>query len=336
MLGFAGTLAEAAKRNRFPGAQWEQREPASLGLDGAVLDKLAAALGGRGCVVRDGYVVKAWGSQSEIGDWFSSAKPVLSTLLLFAVAEGRVPDVDTPIRTFGWNLSPKDQGITFRHLADMTSGFRRPEGPGAAFAYNDFAIQLYQQTLFDKVFRQDPEQVANDRRRFGFLGLEDGLRFRPRNRRISASVRDFARIAWFWMNEGNWNGTQLIPRALFRACRRPDVPRGLPISSGADLEDYLGIGSYGGGSNQVRTAGPGNYGFNWWFNQPGPKGGARLWPDAPADLFASLGARGNCTFLIPHLNLMLVSAFGAWGPNPEESANVHLRLFMEATRKSRR
>jgi len=89
------------------------------------------------------------------------------------------------------------------------------------------------------------------------------------------------------------------------------------------------------GSNQVRTAGPGNYGFNWWFNRPGPKGDSRLWPDAPPDLFASLGARGNCSFLIPHLNLALISAFGAWGPNPEESANPHLRLLMQAVKKAR-
>lgn len=334
-LASPGVAADRVPPNRFPGTHWEQRDPASLGLDGAVLDRLAEALGGRGCVVKDGYVVKTWGAQAEIGDWFSSAKPVLSTLLFFAIAEGKVPNADTPIKEFGWELNAKDQGITFRHLADMTSGFRRPEPSGAAYAYNDFAIQLYQKTLFDKVFRDDPERVANDPKRLGFLGLEDGLKFRAKDRRLSASVRDFARIAWFWLNSGNWNGAELLPARLFRDYRKPDVPRTLPISRGADSEDYLGIGTYGGGSNQVRTAGPGNYGFNWWFNQPGPKGDNPLWPDAPPDLFASLGARGNCSFVIPHLNLALISAFGAWGPNPEESANPHLRLLMQAAGKAR-
>jgi len=327
--------AAAAEGVHFPGVQWEQRDPSSLGLDGAVLDRLAEALGGRGCVIKDGYVVKTWGSQSEIGDWFSSAKPVLSTLLLFAIVEDKVKSPDTPIRDFGWELKGKDEGITFRHLADMTSGFRRPEPPGAAYAYNDFAIQLYQRTLFDKVFRDEPDQIANDPKRLGFLGLEDGLRFNANRRRLAASVRDFARICWFWMNNGNWNGTQLIPERLFRESRKPDVPRTLPISEGPDSEDYLGIASYGGGSNQVHTAGPGNYGFNWWFNQPGPKGDQLLWPDAPPDLFASLGARGNCTFMIPHLRLVLVSAFGAWGPSPEETANPHLRTLMQAVLKSK-
>lgn len=339
LAGLAAALALsafAAERLHFPGKQWERRDPESLGLDGPVLDRLAAALGGRGCVIKDGYVVKTWGAQPEIGDWYSSAKPVLSTLLLFAIAEGRVKGPDTPIREFGWELKGKDEQITFRHLADMTSGFRRPEPPGAAYSYNDFAIQLYQRTLFDKVFRDDPERVANDEKRFGFLGLEDGLKFNASRRRLSASVRDFARICWFWMNNGNWNGTQLLPERLFRESRKPGVPRTLPISQGPDSEDYLGIGSYGGGSNQVQTAGPGNYGFNWWFNQPGPKGDRNLWPDAPPDLFSSLGARGNCTFMIPHLNLALVSAFGAWGSSPEETANPHLRLLMQAIKRNRK
>ena len=123
MLAIFAQLACAAAH--FPGATWESRDPASVGLDGAWLGRLADALGGRGCVVKDGYIVKAWGSQSQIGDWLSSAKPVLSTLLLFAIQEGKVSSPDTPIQDFGWKLSPKDQTLTFRHLANMTSGYGR-------------------------------------------------------------------------------------------------------------------------------------------------------------------------------------------------------------------
>ena len=105
-----------------------------------------------------------------------------------------------------------------------------PNGPGEAWSYNDFAIQLYQKTLFDRVFRADPAQVANDKSRFGALGLEDGLSFRSTNRRMSASVRDFARIAWFWVNRGNWNGKQVLPRTYFVEYMRPQVPKDLPLT----------------------------------------------------------------------------------------------------------
>ena len=141
----------------FPGAEWESKAPPELGLDEARLEAVADALGSRGCAIKNGYVVKTWGAQDEKGDLFSSAKPVLSTLLMFAVKEGKVKDFDQPLVDFGWPLEPKDRTMTLRHLASMTSGYARPEEPGKAWAYNDYAIQLYQQTLFDKIFQAPPE-----------------------------------------------------------------------------------------------------------------------------------------------------------------------------------
>src|SRR6188474_3022704 len=118
------------RKAHFPGAVWEQRRPEELGLNAAQLDQLATQLGGRGCIVKDGYVVKAWGDQAQVRDVLSSAKPVLSTLLFFAIEEGLVKSVDQPIADFGWDLKAKDRGITFRHLGAMNSGYARPEAPG--------------------------------------------------------------------------------------------------------------------------------------------------------------------------------------------------------------
>ena len=196
---------------------------------------------------------------------------MLSTLLMFAVKEGKVKDFDQPLVDFGWPLEPKDRTMTLRHLASMTSGYARPEEPGKAWAYNDYAIQLYQQTLFDKIFQAPPEEVFHDPQRFGALQLQDGFSFRQKNRRMMASVRDFARIAWFWLNRGNWNGKQLLPRSYFDDNMRPQVPKDLALSSDAPTNDYLQIGTYGGESNHFSKAGPGIYGFNWWFNATGAK-----------------------------------------------------------------
>jgi CubicO group peptidase (beta-lactamase class C family) len=284
----------------FPRATWETKAPATLGLDDDRLEALAQALGNRGCVIKYGYVVKVWGDQDKKADLFSSAKPVLSTLLMFAVKEGRAKSFDQPVTDFGWPLSEKDRGMTLRHLANMTSGYARPELPGKAWAYNDYAIQLYQQTLFDKIFDNAPDEVFHDLKRFGALQLEDGFTFRRKNRRMSASVRDFARVAWFWLNRGNWNGKQLLPQSYFAENLRPQVPKELMLSGDAATNDYLKIGSYGGDSNHFSTAGPGIYGFNWWFNATGASHPRTMtWPDAPPDTFVSLGHRGNCSAIIP-------------------------------------
>ncbi len=325
----------AARANHFPGEHWETHTPQEAGMDADALDALASALGGRGCVVKDGYVVKTWGDQAERSDWLSSAKPVLSTLLFFTIQEGKVKSVDQPIIEFGWPLIGKDQGITFRHLGAMTSGYARPDPPGAAWAYNDFAIQLYQKTLFDKVFQGDPDAIAAVPERFGALQLEDGLHFIAEKRRLKASVRDFARIAWFWLNRGKWGERQVLPARFFDEYMKPQTPFDLPHTKDADTNDYLGIGSYGGGSDHFTKFGAGIYGFNWWFNGKGRlHPDAMTWPDAPADTFMSIGFGGNCSVIIPSLNLVLASAQGNWGKldggNPDCEMNRAIALLAGA------
>jgi hypothetical protein len=168
-------------------------------------------------------------------------------------------------------------------------------------------------TLFDKVFRSDPKAAAEHPRRFGGLGLQDGLEFRKTNRRISASVRDFARIAWFWLNRGQWGETRLLPERYFSEYMRPQIAKDLPLTRSADTADYLGIGTYGGGSDHFTDHGPGIYGFNWWFNDTGGAHPDRqTWPDAPADTVMSIGARGNNSAFIPSLRLLLVCGDGDW------------------------
>ncbi|HPA06201.1 MAG TPA: DUF5060 domain-containing protein [Candidatus Hydrogenedentes bacterium] len=326
-------LASARAETRLPGPEWQSRAPAEAGLDAGLLDALADRLGGRGCVIKEGCIVKEWGDQAQIGDWYSSAKPVLSTLLFFAIEEGLVKSVDQPIADFGWDLEPRHQGITFRHLGAMTSGYARPEGAGKAWAYNDFAIQLYQKTLFEKVFKQHGNEAASQR--LGALGFQDGLRFTDKNR-LKASVRDFARIAWFWTQKGRWNGRQVLPERYFNEYMRPQTPKDIPLTqqTGND-DDYLAIGSYGGSSDHFSSAGPGIYGFNWWFNATGrlhPE--AMTWPDAPPDTVMSIGARGNSAAFIPSLNTALICAEGNWGEveggNPDARLNQVLGLFARA------
>jgi hypothetical protein len=312
----------------FPEAHWTVRRPEDAGLAPEALGRLQATLGGRGCVVKDGYVVYDWGDQAERSDWFSSAKPVLSTLLFFAVAEERVPGVDASISPWWPALRGQDVEITFAHLANMVSGYARPEPPGAAWAYNDYAIQLYQKTLFDGVFADDPDRVASDGARLGALQLEHGLMF-DRRRRLFASVPDFARVAWLWLQRGQWGDRQLLPSRLFDSYMRPHVPHDLPHTTAAATDDYLGIGTYGGESDHFTRYGAGIYSFNWWFNATGRlHPNSRTWPDAPPDTVMSIGARGNCAVIIPSLNLVLASARGDWGALEAGSRNSTMNRIL--------
>jgi len=337
MCWLAGTLAIAAHADSahspvFPGSRWETRSPEELGLDSAPLDRFAKQVGGDGCIIRDGYLVKSWGEVTRHKDWASAAKPVLSTLLLMAVKEGRLASVDAKVKDLGWDLSDKDAPMTFRHLANMVSGYGLDEPPGAAWGYNDFAIQLYARSL-EKVLGGSLD--AAFRERMAALKFEDGEFFGSRaGLGVTASVRDFARLGWLWLNRGRWEGRQVLDPELFKECFRVGVPSSTPRCA-SRANDYLKVGSYGGGTNQT-PHGPGVYGFNLWFNEV-LGSGQRVWPALPGDASQANGLWNRDTVtVIPSWRMVVACRRAQPGPfepgRSEGAYNQNLLLLAQALR----
>ena len=334
-LAYSALICQAASTTDivFPGKSWEQREPAQVGLDGSKLDQFATNVSGDGVLIKDGYLVKSWGDLTTHKWWASASKPVLSTLLLLAVQEQKLPNVDAPVSSAGWELSPKDATMTFRHLANMVSGYACGEPPGAAWGYNDFAIQLYARSL-EKVFHQSLDQAFQQR--LAALQFQDGEFFGGRGGlSVAASPRDFARLGWLWLNRGRWKGKEVLSEKLFVENIKPGVPADLPRTT-AKGEDYLGIGTYGGGTDQTKY-GPGVYGFNFWFNERGASG-ERVWPALPADTYQANGMWNRDTVTIFPSLRMVVAVRGAkpgkFEPGKAEGKyNENMKLLMESVKR---
>jgi len=327
----------------FPGATWQAKTVEEMGMDRSKLDAFKTKCGtaSSGVVVKDGYLVYTWNNYTTNHNWASASKPVISTLLFSAINEGRVASVDSLIYDWGWALTPEDRTMTFRHLADMTSGYAVAEAPGQAWSYNDYAIHLYIDTL-DKVLdpnHSDHLVTAGNARLRDPMQFQDGTLFESNKGRVRSSARDFARMGWLWMNKGNWNGTQLVPASFFDNYMKADVPANLPqsVTSNTDTSgNYLGLTSYGGGVNQG-SEGPGIYGFNWWFNTN--RDTSQLtWPSAPGDTFLANGRDGkDCMAMVPSLGLVVaawnddVSAWGGFVPGDSGSfMNQGLSLLVQA------
>ena len=292
----------------YPGASWEVRTPAEVGLDASELYAMGRAVGGSGVVVKDGFLVYQWGKPTARGDWGSALKPVVNTLLLFAIQEGKIEGPDQHVapfveRAFGRPLAGKDEQITFRDLANMLSGYAKPEPPGEAWSYSDVGFSLYLRVLLDGVFGESAERVALHPSRLGALEFEDGGLFGSRGGYgVDASPRDFARIGWLWLNEGRWRDRQLIDRELFRKLFRTHVPTSIPRSRASSLEagsDYLDTYFIGGVVNGT-CLGPGVFGMNLWFNTE-----AQMWPALPADAYQANGHwNGHVVTVIPSLGIV--------------------------------
>ncbi|MBF0432822.1 MAG: serine hydrolase [Fibrobacteria bacterium] len=326
-------VSNFAYTDTFPGASWETKSPEELGMDAAKVNDFASKIGGDGVLIKDGYLVKTWGDGTKKADWASASKPVVATMLFYAIKEGKLNGVNDLIDDLSWELIEKDKTMTFHHLANMISGYARGEAPGAAWAYNDYGVKLYKLSVFDKVFNEgSANDVAIKSTRLGALGFEDGSIFSSRGGYgLSTSPRDFARIGWFWLNKGNWDGQQLLSKQFFDDYMKAQVPGNLPRTT-SEGSDYLGIGTDGGPSDQ-EGSGPGLYGYNWWFNGKVGTSQNLAWPDAPEDLFMASGHWNKELCVIVPSRGIVVAARGDWGTfdpgNASASMNTRLKLLGE-------
>ena len=333
----------SSKGDVFPGVHWQTQTPEQAGLSQAKLAALSKLVGGRGCVVRHGYMVYSWGDQSKSSDVASAFKPVLSTLLLMAVQEGRLKSVDALVADFESRLKTlnngKDSAITWRHLASQTSGYGLSEAPGAAYSYNDFALTLYYDVLTQKVFRTNGTEVLRAKLaeplQFEDLATFDAFRRTDRDGRLALSVRDFARIGLLYLHAGRWRDQQLIqPEFIRMAINSPLAPE-TPLTIGREADMLPGQHSIGGGKN-ITPVGPGYYSFNWWLNRTN-RAGQRLFVDAPSDAYVASGHGGKRTlWIFPSLDLIvcwndsLIDDHDQSPGNPNTKCSQAARLMVTA------
>jgi CubicO group peptidase (beta-lactamase class C family) len=342
--GLVGAVAHAADDQLvYPQSAWEKRTPETVGLSADKLKALAELSGGRGCVVRYGYLVYSWGDPARSGDIASAVKPMISTLLLLAVQQGRVRGIDARLADVEPRLRTvnrgKDAAITWRHLASQTSGYGLSEAPGEAYAYNDFALALYYDTLTRQVYKQDGTRVLKEQ--LGdVLGFQDRYTFEafgPDDRpgRLAISVRDLARFGLLYLRGGRWKDKQVLSPESVRIALSSPVPAGLPRTRGQQADMLPKQRSLGGGKDQT-PVGPGCYSFNWWLNRS-DKDCRRLYADAPPDTFVAVGHGGErALWVVPSLDLVVawndakIDDHDASPGNPRTKCNQAARLMRDA------
>lgn len=332
-----------AETNVFPDKTWKTQTPELMGMSRAKLAEFRDLVGGRGCVVRHGTMVFIWGDQAKSSDVASAFKPLLSTLMLIAVQEGKITGVDEPIAKLEPRLKQlnngKDSAITWRHLASQTSGYGWSERPGDAYAYNDYALALYYDTLTTGVFGTNGTEILRTRLA-GPLQFQDAFTFDAfgssnRQGRLALSCRDFARFGLLYLRGGRWQEQQVVRPELLRMAISTPVLPGTPHTKGIEAEMIPNQRSIGGSKN-ITPVGPGYYSFNWWLNLTNHLG-QRLFVDAPTDAYIASGHGGKRALVVmPSLDLLAVwneSAIDDHDRSPGNSnaRNNHaLKLLFEA------
>lgn len=308
----------------FPKKNWEEATPESQHVDPdklqAAVDYLQEHAGSNGVlrlvIVRNGRMIWRGGEADTCQRVWSVSKAFTSTAHGLLIEDGRCT-LDTLAKDINPALAAHYPTVTLRHLATMTSGIdgvggsydfddrRRGDqnalvdplppffAPGAKYMYWDEATQHYGFVL-TKIAGQSLQEYLKRRvlDRIGVtqFGWEADITGEVPNWTggIEISASDLARFGHLFLNQGNWDGEQLVPAQWVREATRVQVPATVP-------DALPGSGRKGAGM----------YGYHWWPNGIKPDG-ERKWPDAPATTYARSGYNNNDLFVIPPWNMVIV------------------------------
>ena len=334
-----------------PGTSWDKKAPGDMGLDAAKLAEFSRFVGGRGCVVRHGYLVHAWGDVSRRADVASACKPLYSHFLFKAVEDGRIESLNEKVPRWERKLQDinepdfKDAEITGRHFANQTSCYQLAEKPGAAFDYNDWQMALFWDTLFLKVYGASydnvDEQVLHPLLTDQLECQDDPtmMAFGTKNRpgRVGISVRDFARFGLLYLRRGNWHGKQLISRKHAAMAVSSPLPNSVPragIKAAEMIPGQRSLGSTEKPDNQTDHFG--SYSWLWWINGV-DREGTRFWPDAPHDTYGAFGHGGpRAMWVIPSLDIVVSyndANLRGWHSGETGPTNQAMKRLMAAVRQ---
>ena len=344
-----GLAADAAPDLVYPGKTWATKTPGEVGMDPEKLRALSTFVGGRGCVVRRGYMVYTWGDVGRRADVASAAKPFYSFFLFKAIEDGKIKNVDEKVvkwepRLSGINrnLGHKDREIAWRHLANQTSCYQLVQRPGTAYAYNDWQMALFWDTLFLKVYgatyKTVDEQVYHPLLT-DLLGCEDDptlMAFGTGNRpgRVGISVRDFARFGLLYLRNGKWKDKQLISKKHATMAVSSPLPNSIPRAGSKAAEMIPGQRTVGSGAKpDNQTDHFGSYSWLWWINGV-DRNGTRMFPDAPKDTYGAFGHGGpRAMWVIPSLEVVVSyndAKLDGWTSGHRNPTNQAMKLLVQA------
>jgi CubicO group peptidase (beta-lactamase class C family) len=259
-----------------------------------------------GDVVTDAYFYPYDGS--TVHDLASVTKSVMTTLIAIAAGQGKL-DLDQPLVSFFpgrsiANLDERKERITVRHLASMASGlesmgFAQDEGtltemeaspnyvqfaldrkavlePGTQFVYDSPGMHLLS-AILQQATGMTALEFAQENL-FAPLGIEEVIW--PSDAQgvthgwgdLHLHPHDAAKLGYLWLNGGEWDGKQIVPRAW--------VEESVKVQSEIPNERD-------------------DYGYGWWVT-----------PDSGA--YTAVGRGGQYVKVIPSLNALVMATGGGF------------------------
>lgn len=240
--------------------------------------------------------------------WNSAGKTLVTTTTGIAQQEGLI-NINNKVSQYigiGWTSAPllKENLITSRHLLTMTSGLNDSSEiviPSKLTYMADAGTRWSYHNVFQKLMdvvaaaSNQTFEAYFDAKLKNKIGMEgmwvNGLAFKI----YHSNTRSMARFGLMALNKGKWKTEQIINEAFYIES----------ISTSQNINP--------------------SYGYLWWLNGKSSAmvpGGQKVYPgtlvpNAPADMYAAMGASDQRIYIIPSKNMVIVRMGDASDPaNP--------------------
>lgn len=230
--------------------------------------------------------------------WASAGKTLTSTVTGIAEQEGLL-NINNKVSQYigtGWTSAPlaKENLITCKHLLTMTSGLDDGLGDdvspanlqykadaGTRWAYHNVYVKL--QDVVASASGQTWSQYFNTKLR-DKIGMSGSWIQSGDNSVYWSTTRSMARFGLLALNNGNWNGSQVINQPYFQSA----------VST----------------SQNINLA----YGYLWWLNgkssyhmpQTQFQFNGKLIPNAADDMFCALGKNDQKIYVVPSKKVVVI------------------------------
>ena len=192
---------------------------------------------------------------------FSVAKSFVSTLVGIAISEGHIRSVKDPIGNYVPNLKKELSEIPIQYYLEMRTGvdykeayyspfsdaavdyygtnikkrypkFELENEPDTYFQYRSINTQLLAEAVENATGMMVSEYLQE--KIWQPLGMESNASWSIDNKKdstmkafccLNATARDFARFGLLILNNGNWNGRQIVPEAWVKEATTYDRPK---------------------------------------------------------------------------------------------------------------
>ena len=290
-------------------------------------------------ILRKGRIIYEGDSIHRRHNIYSCTKGFTSTILGILVDRG-ILNYDDHVMKVLPELSSDYPEATWRHFATMTSGYSAlgrsrwedenadwsytpytPEiphfPPGTQYEYWDEAQMMYgraltevlKEPLYDFLDREVMQPIGITEWRWGTEQMTaSGIPINNGCTGIVLNAHQMARFGLLMLQQGKWEGRQVLPIDFVEQATSVQVPTSLPVFKG----------------DRANVKGSGSYGFNWWVNS---RNGRSRMPDAPLGAYYLSGLNHNILMVVPEWDMVIVRMGD--DKNPELPKHVVWNEFLK-------